>query len=81
MDQKLLDYIQDDNFYAFIGSSLLQILLNCDLIETYLVTIQGKRFTYLKVTNKISDKFELNKLHVVPLKLPMIVKPKEYGFK
>jgi hypothetical protein len=66
-------------FHCYIGGLLLDILINSDVIETYLINQDKKRYTFVRLTSTFMDLGIKNRsIGISPMKLPMICKPKEY---
>ena len=68
-------------FYSTLGVKLLEILENCDMINKTLITVSRTEKHYeLTISNdKFLTSLKTNKIYCLPTKLPMLVKPKEYG--
>ena len=77
-----LALIVDDNFYALIGCKLIDILIHTDILSMTLVRSGDKEHPYQAL--QVKDKTLMstrNRQAVInlPLKLPMICRPKDYG--
>jgi DNA-directed RNA polymerase len=77
----------EDNskLYDFLGTRLfVELLIQADLIHEEIIinrTEKNRQFKILSLNKNILELFGNNRIHVVPLKLPMIVEPKPYTSK
>jgi DNA-directed RNA polymerase len=64
-----------------MGSSFIEIMESCDLVEQKINSNRIESVTLLRLTNEVSALLgkNVNKAIAIPLNLPMIVKPKRYS--
>ena len=75
----LVNKIENDEVIAYLGFSLIQILESCDMVISKLITqSKDEKYYTLTVDLNLLDRREKSLIDL-PLKLPMIVKPKPYN--
>lgn len=78
-DKVLISTIENEKIIADLGYAIIQILEQCNMIKNVLITkSKEEKYYILAADNKLlssGSKFILD----LPLKLPMIVKPKPYN--
>lgn len=71
----------DTNFKLILGTKLLELMLEIDLLQLTKSTVNKQNISVLELPTELNDLLpkNMNNILVAPLHLPMIVKPKEYG--
>jgi hypothetical protein len=85
---KISDYIKEnlpeeykqDSFIVFLGSKLIGFLLDSNLVQMDVISLEIKQKELILIPGKqVIEKLKNLKLMELPNKLPMIVKPNKYG--
>lgn len=56
----------------------MDVLVNSGIVDTEIITKDDKKYNYLKISSDLLLKYK-NTTLVTPVKLPIIVKPKEHS--
>ena len=70
--------IFNDDFYLHLGSKLTEIGIECGLFILSSVMYKEHNHSVFKVSEQVKDLIQVNSVILAPLKLPMIVEPKDY---
>jgi hypothetical protein len=70
----------DDNFYAKLGSPLIDILYDCDMLSKEITKSRIDNSQWILKVTENEHSLELKeRIITLPSKLPIIVKPKIYS--
>ena len=78
-NKSLLDDIENHEFITNLGSTVIQILKICNMVKSELIIKSKDQKYYILTVNKDLLDIRSKSMIYFPLKLPMIVKPNEYG--
>jgi DNA-directed RNA polymerase len=81
LQDELKKYLFETNFKLILGTKLLELMLELDLLQLTKSTVNKQNISVLELPTELNDLLpkNMNNILVAPLHLPMIVKPKEYG--